>query len=135
MRAHDTPPAGLTSAEAALYLRLVASRKGRLEQEFIPRQEVWAALERWVSPQGEAKPRSKRVFSSTWRRNRLRPSVALGSLRDAGIGIVQIDPGHPSWVNWQRDIPAAGRRGCSCLGDCFAGGFGWPTLTSQPSTF
>jgi hypothetical protein len=55
VRAQDTPPAGLTSDEAALFVRLVASQKGRLEQEFIPRQEVWAVLERWVSSQGEAK--------------------------------------------------------------------------------
>lgn len=53
VRAQDTPPIGLTSAEAALFSRLVNSDKGRLEQEFIPRQEVYTALREWMSRCGE----------------------------------------------------------------------------------
>lgn len=48
VRAQETPPAGLTSSEAALYMRLVESAKGRLEQEFIPGEEVKAALRAWL---------------------------------------------------------------------------------------
>lgn len=48
VRAQDTPPVGLTSAEAALFSRLVNSDKGRLEQEFIPRHEVHTGLKEWV---------------------------------------------------------------------------------------
>ncbi|WP_409322652.1 Wadjet anti-phage system protein JetD domain-containing protein [Pseudomonas putida] len=52
VRAQDIPPDGLLPPEAALFLRLVHSKKGRLEQEFIPREEVRAALDNWLAGQG-----------------------------------------------------------------------------------
>jgi hypothetical protein len=42
-----TPPQALTPDEAALYLRLRASERGRLEQEFLPPQLVADELRRW----------------------------------------------------------------------------------------
>lgn len=58
VKSQDTPPVGLTSAEAAFFSRLVDSDKGRLEQEFIPRHEVHAALREWVLRCGEVPTRS-----------------------------------------------------------------------------
>lgn len=48
IRAQDTPPADLTPSETALFKRLVQCSRGRLEQEFISREVVWAALEEWI---------------------------------------------------------------------------------------
>lgn len=48
VRAQDKPPEGLLPFEAALFLKLVRSKKGRLEQEFIAREVVWAALDSWI---------------------------------------------------------------------------------------
>lgn len=49
VRAQDTVPPGLTASESELFCHLVKSPKGRLEQEFIPRQQVEEALQAWVS--------------------------------------------------------------------------------------
>ncbi|AUF96325.1 hypothetical protein CXQ80_11045 [Pseudomonas sp. 02C 26] len=49
VRAQDTAPPGLTASESELFCHLVKSSKGRLEQEFIPRQLVHKALQTWVS--------------------------------------------------------------------------------------
>ncbi|MCJ7853064.1 DUF2220 family protein [Pseudomonas monteilii] len=51
VRAQETPPADLTLSETALFEKLVKCRRGRLEQEFIPRYVVWAALEEWMQRQ------------------------------------------------------------------------------------
>lgn len=44
------PPAALTEAESQLYRTLTGLEKGRLEQEFIPGEEVEAAVRKWVAP-------------------------------------------------------------------------------------
>jgi len=41
------PPEGLSNSEAALYRHLLAQERGRLEQEFLPKQEVVAAVTGW----------------------------------------------------------------------------------------
>jgi len=41
------PPEGLTWVEQELYRHLLGLEKGRVEQEFIPRERVVAELERW----------------------------------------------------------------------------------------
>ena len=41
------PPEGLTSEEQEFYSYLLVLEKGRVEQEFIPRERVVAALEQW----------------------------------------------------------------------------------------
>jgi hypothetical protein len=45
--AGEQPPEGLTATERDLYLHLRKLEKGRIEQEFLPRERVVAALERW----------------------------------------------------------------------------------------
>ena len=52
VKAQDVPPATLTPSETAMFEKLLRSRRGRLEQEFIPRHVVWAALEGWVQSRG-----------------------------------------------------------------------------------
>lgn len=47
--ADDLPPSGLYEPEQALYLRLRNAEKGRLEQEFLPRETVAAQLSVWRS--------------------------------------------------------------------------------------
>jgi hypothetical protein len=42
------PPPGLMPAEQSLYGKLIQSQRGRLEQELIPREEVHAALLKWL---------------------------------------------------------------------------------------
>ncbi|VVP13666.1 hypothetical protein PS850_03500 [Pseudomonas fluorescens] len=49
VRAQDTPPFGLTTPEAELFSLLAKRAKGRLEQEFIPREDVHKALQAWVT--------------------------------------------------------------------------------------
>lgn len=49
MAAADAPPAGLSDAEAALFLRLLALPRGRIEQEFLPLDEVHERLAEWAS--------------------------------------------------------------------------------------
>lgn len=46
--AGDEAPVGLTDAEAALYLYLVARNRGRLEQEYLPDTEVFRSLSGWA---------------------------------------------------------------------------------------
>ena len=43
-----TPPEGLTKCEAALYHHLLEQERGRLEQEFLPRQTVVKAVTDWA---------------------------------------------------------------------------------------
>jgi hypothetical protein len=50
--AGEQPPEGLTAPEKDLYLHLRKSEKGRMEQEFLPRERVVAALEDWGSLSG-----------------------------------------------------------------------------------
>lgn len=45
--ADEHPPSGLTEHEANLYRHLRTSVRGRLEQEFLPRELVWETLSRW----------------------------------------------------------------------------------------
>lgn len=45
--ASELPPDALSEPERALYLRLRHARKGRLEQEFLPREAVVARLSAW----------------------------------------------------------------------------------------
>ena len=52
VKAQDVPPANLTPSETAMFEKLLRSHRGRLEQEFIPRLVVWAALEGWVQSRG-----------------------------------------------------------------------------------
>lgn len=42
------PPVGLTPTEQDLYKKLIQSQRGRLEQELIPREDVHAALWKWL---------------------------------------------------------------------------------------
>lgn len=49
VRARDTPPPGLTTPETELFCLLVKRTKGRLEQEFIPLQDVQEALRAWAT--------------------------------------------------------------------------------------
>jgi hypothetical protein len=42
------PPAELSEDEKQLYLRLLSEKRGRLEQEFIPREDVVSVLMEWV---------------------------------------------------------------------------------------
>ncbi|MCU0716194.1 MAG: DUF2220 family protein [Pirellula sp.] len=42
------PPPGLMPVEQSLYGKLIQSQRGRLEQELIPREEVHAALLKWL---------------------------------------------------------------------------------------
>lgn len=42
------PPAGLNEAEKALYTRVLQEPRGRLEQEFVPEEEVWEAVSKWA---------------------------------------------------------------------------------------
>jgi hypothetical protein len=53
VRAQDTPPLGLTTSEAELFSVLVKRAKGRLEQEFIPREDVHKALQAWATSSSE----------------------------------------------------------------------------------
>lgn len=46
------PPTDLTEDEKHLYLRLLSEEKGRLEQEFIPKEEVINSLVEWNSGNG-----------------------------------------------------------------------------------
>lgn len=46
--AHPSPPAPLTTYEKTLYLHLLTCEKGRLEQEFISRENVADALAGWM---------------------------------------------------------------------------------------
>lgn len=43
------PPEGLTPSEQDLYLRLLREQRGRLEQEFLPKEFVVAAISHWAS--------------------------------------------------------------------------------------
>jgi hypothetical protein len=45
--ADERPPEGLTASERDLYQHLRGLEKGRIEQEFLPREKVVAALEGW----------------------------------------------------------------------------------------
>jgi hypothetical protein len=47
--ARDRPPTALTQRERELYVRLRTTEKGRLEQEFLPRELVVAMLSTWRS--------------------------------------------------------------------------------------
>lgn len=47
--ARDHPPTALTECERDLYVRLRTTEKGRLEQEFLPRELVVAMLSTWRS--------------------------------------------------------------------------------------
>jgi len=49
VKAHSSPPEGLDPLETDLYRHLMAQERGRLEQEYLPRDEVWAALTGWIS--------------------------------------------------------------------------------------
>lgn len=46
--AQTTSPEGLTDAEAEFYTYLVNQQRGRLEQEFLPKEEVETALNEWI---------------------------------------------------------------------------------------
>ena len=46
--AGETPPDSLNREETELYRRLVRAKRGRLEQEFIPKDLVYSAFERWL---------------------------------------------------------------------------------------
>lgn len=46
--AQEQPPDLLTSEEKDLYQKLVASDRGRLEQEFIPEREIHEAIGKWL---------------------------------------------------------------------------------------
>ena len=46
--AHSSPPAPLTTCEKTLYLYLLKCERGRLEQEFISRENVAEALAGWM---------------------------------------------------------------------------------------
>lgn len=48
--AQTDPPAGLTEEEAQFYRYLIGLERGRLEQEFLPAEEVFRALADWVKP-------------------------------------------------------------------------------------
>lgn len=54
VHASAMPPATLTIAEQALFHYLSQQEKGRLEQEFIPRNEVVQAIVEWVAVSGKA---------------------------------------------------------------------------------
>lgn len=49
VRAQDTTPAGLNDIEADFYRYLLVHDCGRLEQEFLPRNEVREALVNWIA--------------------------------------------------------------------------------------
>lgn len=49
MAAANAPPAGLSDAEAALFVRLLGLPRGRIEQEFLPLDEVQARLAEWAA--------------------------------------------------------------------------------------
>lgn len=52
VKAHNSPPEGLDHQEADLYRYLLAQERGRLEQEYLPRDEVRAALTGWFREYG-----------------------------------------------------------------------------------
>lgn len=47
--AGNQPPASLTDQEVQLYLRLTGLERGRLEQEFIPKEDVETAVRKWAN--------------------------------------------------------------------------------------
>lgn len=47
--AQNTPPEGLSFSEAEFYRYLLTQEHGRLEQEYLPRDQVEAALANWMS--------------------------------------------------------------------------------------
>jgi len=52
--AHPSPPASLTTCERKLYLHLLTCERGRLEQEFLSRENVAEALAGWMGAGGGA---------------------------------------------------------------------------------
>lgn len=48
VKAGDSAPEGLEDSEVKLYQHLSVQERGRLEQEYLPRDVVWAALMHWV---------------------------------------------------------------------------------------
>ena len=50
--AHPSPPDALTTCEKTLYLHLLTCERGRLEQEFISRENVAVALAAWMDGHG-----------------------------------------------------------------------------------
>jgi hypothetical protein len=48
--ANETPPAGLNGQKTALYKQLLNEEKGRLEQEFIPKEHVVRILQSRITP-------------------------------------------------------------------------------------
>jgi len=48
--AQSIPPEGLTESETAFYYHLLSLGRGRLEQEYLPPEEVQRVLKHWLSP-------------------------------------------------------------------------------------
>jgi len=46
--ASSTPPGGLTYEEAELYIQLLQAKRGRLEQEFLPKEDIHQAVREWA---------------------------------------------------------------------------------------